>query len=300
MSDDIKERLRDKTMQIVSLNQKMETLQAQLSGSQKRANQLVAQVAELETAVSNKDSQIQVLESQLTRTKSALDTVGKEMQGIKAEQTQLLAKKQPGSENLTLKENLIIAEMTIERLKTDLKSFSQAATSVLNQDEGAIEKLKQITLELGDPRYRILNIVLNRKNVRLDEVASMLVLDMTQTLELVEVLQAEGEIELHDGTNIIPSAKYREVKVPKGEWSLLEPYQVFDELEKFLTKTDDSKSIINALEVAVDVLEQKLARGGALIFQMRKTADSWKRQPGNREELQYTIRDWRIRSQALI
>jgi chromosome segregation ATPase len=300
MSDDINERLREKTMQIVSLNQKLESMQAQLSGSQKRANQLVTQVAELEAVLSDRDSQIQMLESQLTRTKSALDTVGKEMQGIKTEQTQLLAKKQPGTENLSLKESLTFAEMTIERLREDLKIFSQAATSVLNQEEGAVGKLKQVLLELGDPKYRILNMVLSRKNVRLDEVASKLVLDMAQTLKHIEALQAEGEVELRNGTNILPAAKYRELLVPKEEWLLLAPSQVFDRLEEFLTKTDDNKSIINALETAVDVLEQKLARGGALIFQIRKTADSWRRQPGNMEELQYTIRNWKARALALV
>jgi chromosome segregation ATPase len=300
MSDDINERLREKTIQIVSLNQKMEALQAQLSGSQKRANQLVSQVSELEAILSDRDSQIQMLESQLTKTKSALDTVGKEMQGIKAEQTQLLTKKQPGTENLSLKENLTFAEMTIERLREDLRIFSQAATSVLNQEEGALDKLKQVLLEIGDPKYRILNMVLSRKNVRLDEVASKLVLDMTQALKYVEALQAEGEVELRDGTNILPAAKYRELRVPTDEWLLLNPSQIFDELEGFVNKTDDTKSVTIALETAADVLEQKIARGGALIFQMRKTADSWKRQAGNIEELRYTIRDWKMRSQALV
>ena len=51
MSDDINERLRDKTMQIVSLNQQLETLQAQLGGSQKRAHQLGDQVKQLQALV---------------------------------------------------------------------------------------------------------------------------------------------------------------------------------------------------------------------------------------------------------
>jgi chromosome segregation ATPase len=300
MSDDINERLREKTIQIVSLNQKLDALQAQVTGSQKRANQLGSQVAVLEAAVSERDSQIKTLEAQLAKTKGVLDTVGKEMQGIKAEQTQLLVKKQPGTENLSLKENLTFAEMTIERLREDLKIFSQTATSVLNHEEGALEKLKQVLLELGDPKYRILNMVLNRKTVRLDEIASTMVLDMTQALKYVEALQAEGEVEIKDGNNVLLASKYREVKVPREEWMQLDPTAVFEKLEEFVTKTDDNKSIILALETAVDVLEQKLARGGALIFQMRKTADSWKRQPSSTEDLQYTIRDWKARAQLLV
>ncbi len=300
MSDDVNERLREKTIQIVSLNQKLEALQAQLSGSQKRANQLGSKLTELEATLSERDSHIQRLESQLSVTKGALDSVGKEIQGIKAEQTQLLAKKKPGTENLSLKENLTFAEMTIERLREDLKIFSQTAISVLNQEEGALDKLKQVLLELGDPKYRILNLVLNRKSVRLEEIASNLVIDMSQALKYVETLQAEGEVEVREGNNVLPAAKYREVRVPREEWMQLDPPKVFEKLEEFIGRTDDNNSIVLAIETAVDVLEQKLARGGALIFQMRKTADSWRKQTGNTEELQYTVRDWKARAQALV
>jgi hypothetical protein len=298
MSDDINERIREKTVQIVALNQKLDTLQAQLAGSQKRANKLGSRLTELETILSERDSQIQILESQLAKTKGALDTVGKEMQGIKAEQTQLLSKKQPGTENLSLKE--AFAEMTIERLREDLKIFSQTATLVLNQEEGALEKLKQVLLEFGDPKYRTLNMVLNRKSIRLEEIASSLVLDMSQALKYVEALQSEGEVEIRDGNMVLPASKYREVKVPKDEWLQLDPAAVFERLEEFVGKTDDRKSIVIALETAIDVLEQKLARGGALIFQMRKTADNWKKAMGSIEELQYTVRDWKARAQALV
>ncbi len=300
MSDDVNERLREKTIQIVSLNQKLEAIQAQLSGSQKRANQLGNKVTELEASLSERDSQIQLLESQLSVTKGALDTVGKEMQGIKAEQTQLLVKKQPGAENRSLKENLTFAEMTMERLREDLKIFSQTALSVLNQEEGALDELREVLLELGDPKYRILNLVLNRKSVRLEEIASTLVLDMTQALKYVESLHTEGDIELRDGNNILPASKYRELKVPREEWMRLDPTLVFEKLEEFVTRTDDNNSIVLAIETAVDALEQKLARGGALIFQMRKTADSWRKQTGNTEELRYTVRDWKARALAPI
>ncbi len=57
MSDDINERLKDKTMQIVSLNQKLEALQAQLGGSLRRANQLGDHVTQLETTIIQKDSE---------------------------------------------------------------------------------------------------------------------------------------------------------------------------------------------------------------------------------------------------
>ncbi|MGY5858067.1 MAG: hypothetical protein RTU63_01760 [Candidatus Thorarchaeota archaeon] len=299
MSDDVNERLREKTMQIVSLNQKMEALQAQLSGSQRRANELGTKMAELETSLTQKDSEIQMLQSQLSNTKGALDTVGREMQGIKAEQTQLLAKKRPEAVGASVKDELTLAEMTIGRLREDLKQFSHASTAVLNKEEGALEKLKEVLLEVGDPKYRILNMVLAKKSIRMEEIASSLVIDMTEALKHVDALQAAGEIQLRDGNTVLPAQKYLELKVPKDAWMSMDPANIFQELEDFVAKTDDTSSIVDGIETAVEIIEQKLARSGALIFQMRKTAGSWKRQPGNVEELQYTIKDWKGRAQAL-
>jgi len=299
MSDDVNERLREKTMQIVSLNQKMEALQAQLSGSQRRANELGAKMVDLEGALTQKDSEIQMLQTQLSTTKGALDTVGREMQGIKAEQTQLLAKKKPESVGASLKDELTIAEMTIGRLREDLKQFSHASTAVLNQEEGALDSLKEVLLEVGDPKYRILNMVLAKKSIRMEEIASSLVIDMTEALSHVDALQAAGEVQIRDGNTVLPAQKYLELKVPKDAWLSMEPADIFQELEEFVGKTDDTSSIVDALETAVGIIEQKLARGGALIFQMRRTADAWKKQAGNVEELQYTVKDWKGRAQSL-
>ena len=299
MSEDVNERLREKTVQIMSLNQKMETLQAQLSGSQKRANQLGVQVNDLESKISEKDQEIQMLKDQLSRTKGALESVGKEMQGIKAEQTQLLTKKKPSSDDTSLKDELALAEMTVARLREDLRQFSQAATSVLNQEEGSVENLKKILLEIGDPKYRILNMVLNRKSIRVEEIASILVIDMGETLKHIDALQTAGEIQLRDGHTVLPAQKYLELKVPREEWMQLNPVTILEKLEEFVGKTDDSLSIVNAIDASVEILEQKLARGGALFFQMRRTAESWKKQAGDIEELQYTIKDWKLRAEAL-
>jgi chromosome segregation ATPase len=299
MSEEVNERLREKTMQIVSLNQKMEALQAQLSGSQRRANELGIKVTELQSSLTQKDSEIQMLQTQLSTTKGALDTVGKEMQGIKAEQTQLLAKKKPESVGASLKDELTLAEMTIGRLREDLKQFSHAATAVLNQEDGALDKLKEVLLEVGDPKYRILNMVLSKKSIRMEEIASSLVIDMTSALKHVDALQAAGEVQIRDGNTVLPAQKYLELKVPKDVWASMEPTEIFQELEEFVGKTDDKASIVDAMETAVEILEQKLARSGALIFQMRRTSEAWKRSAGSVEELQYTIKDWKGRAQAL-
>ncbi len=299
MSDDVNVRLRDKTMQIVSLNQKMEALQAQLSGSQKRANQIGTQMTELESILIQKDSEIEMLQTQLSRTKGALDSVGKEMQGIKAEQIQILSKKKPEAVGASVKDELTLAEITIERLKEDLKQFSHAATAVLNQEDGSLEGIRKVLLEVGDPKYRILNMVLNKKSIRIEEIAASLVIDMTEALKHVDALQAAGEVQIRDGNTVLPAQKYLELKVPKDQWLSMEASDIFQELEEFVGKTDDKSSVVNALEIAVEIIEQKLARGGSLIFQMRKTADAWKKDAGNIEDLKYSIKDWKSRAQAL-
>ncbi len=298
MSDDINERLKDKTMQILSLNQKLEALQAQLGGSQRRANQLGDQVTQLETSLVQKDSEIQKLTADLSRTVGALETVGKEVQGMKAEQTQQLLKKKP-VDGTSTKDELALAEQRVKKVQEDLKRFSQAATSVLNNDEGADEMLRQVLLEVGDPKYRILNMVLNKKSVRIEEIASLLVIDVTAALQIVDSLQVTGDIEIKDGSTVIPAKKYRKLQVPKEQWGAMEPDAVFAGLEEFIGKTDDTSSIVNALETAVEILEQKLSRGGTLVFQMRRTADSWRKQEGNLEELRYSIKDWRARAQSM-
>ena len=112
-------------------------------------------------------------------------------------------------------------------------------------------------------------------------------------------MQVAGEVQIKDGHTIIPAQKYLELRVPREEWIKMNPIEIFNELEVFVGKTDDTTSILNAIESAVEILEQKLARGGALFFQMRRTAESWKKQAGNIEELQYTIKDWKARAQAL-
>ncbi|MHA3964371.1 MAG: hypothetical protein AM325_012630, partial [Candidatus Thorarchaeota archaeon SMTZ1-45] len=109
-----------------------------------------------------------------------------------------------------------------------------------------------------------------------------------------------GEVEVKDGSIVLPAKKYREIQVPREEWFAMEPDAIFESLEEFLIKTDDQESIVNALETAVEILEQKLARGGALVFQMRRTADSWKKQIGSVEELRYMIRDWRGRANSMV
>ncbi|MHA1768869.1 MAG: hypothetical protein ACTSV3_03355 [Candidatus Thorarchaeota archaeon] len=298
MSDDVNDRLRDKTMQIVSLNQRVEALQAQLSGSQRRCAQFTERISELETALEEKNNEIQLLTSELSRAKGALDSMGREMQEIRAQQSQQMGKRQSEPDE-SVKGELELAQMTIERLREDLKKFSAAANSVVNGEEGSVESLRQILLEIGDPKFRILNLVLSQKTARVDEIASTFLMDVSRVNQIVDALQAAGEVEIQDGSTIIPARKYRETAVPKEEWAKLEPLDVFARLEEFVGKTDDNTTLANAIETVVEILEQKLARSGALMFQMRKTADAWRKQSQNVEELHYTVREWRARAQAL-
>ena len=296
---DLNEKLRDRAIQVAQLNQKIQTLEAQLSGSYGRANELKTRVTHLETDVAEKNNEIMMLQGEVRKYKDALDSVGHEIQSMKAEQSQVLSNKRPGVDEYSLKQQLVESERMIVSLREDLKRLSAAASGVINEETNALSKLKEIIMEIGDPRYRILNMVLERRKLRLDEVAAILVTDTTQALQICESLQNEGEIEIKDGSSIIPAKKYREIKAPVEEWQSATPSQIFDSLEDIIGRTEGGESVGRALESAAEILEQKMSRGGALMFEIRKTATNWTRQEGDREELKYKIREWKSRAENM-
>ncbi len=293
---DLNEKLRDKTMQIAQLNQKMQSLEAQLSGSYGRANELKTRVASLESDVVSRDSEIQMLRGEIQKYKGALDSVGREVQTMKAEQTQVLSRKQPGGDEYSLKQQLVDSERLIEALQRDLRTLSAAASAVINNEPDATEKLREIVMEIGDPKYRILSLVLQRRHVRLDEIAAILVTDMSEAITLCESLQNEGELEIREGTTVIPAKKYRVIEAPVEEWKVSQPSQIFDSLESIVERTEGGESVARALESAAEILEQKLSRGGSLMFEMRRTSSIWNKQEGDKEELKYKIREWKSRT----
>ncbi len=296
---DSNERIRDQMMTIHSLNQKIDVLQAQLGGAQKRAHQLEEQIAQLEQVITQKDAEIQALNSDVQRYSGALDSMGHEVQGLRAEQTQQHAMAVPVQDDQKLGEQLAAAQQVIQKQKKNLMSFSQVATAVLNSEDNALEELQRVLLEAGDQRFRVLNLVLTKRSVRIEEIASILVVDVSKAMEIADTLQAAGEVEIRDGSTIIPSRKYREVKVSVEEWKNLDPLAIFDSLEGIIGRTEDCESIVSAIEAAVDILEQKMTRGGTLVFEMRRTANSWKKKEGDVQELQYKIREWKARAQSL-
>ena len=296
---DSNERIRDQMMTIHSLNQKIDVLQAQLGGAQKRAHQLEEQIAQLEQVITQKDAEIQALNSDVQRYSGALDSMGHEIQGLRAEQTQQHAMAVPVQDDQKLGEQLAAAQQVIQKQKKNLMSFSQVATAVLNSEDNALEELQRVLLEAGDQRFRVLNLVLTKRSVRIEEIASILVVDVSKAMEIADTLQAAGEVEIRDGSTIIPSRKYREVKVSVEEWKNLDPLAIFDSLEGIIGRTEDCESIVSAIEAAVDILEQKMTRGGTLVFEMRRTANSWKKRAGDVQELQYKIREWKARAQSL-
>jgi hypothetical protein len=299
MSDDVHERLKEKTLQIAQLQHQLQVLQAQLEGTQRRAGNTSTKIVALESLIAEKDSENHMLRAELGRTQGALDTMGKEIQGMRAEQTQKLAKARPSGDDYSLKQQLSDAVRKNELLKEDIKSLSEAASAVLKDEPGAREHLRDAIMLVGDPRFKILNTVLERRSVRVEELASSLLIDMTDALALLDELQAAGEIEIRDGSTAIPGEKYRIAKIPVEEWKTWDPVDIFDSLEDIVGRTEGHESISKAIAAAVDILEQKIARGGALVFQMRKTADLWKKGEGNVEELQYTIREWKGRALSL-
>ena len=296
---DPNDRIRDQMMTIHSLNQKIDVLQAQLGGAQKRAHQFEEQIAQLEQMIAQKDAKIQSLNSDVQRYSGALDSMGHEIQGLRAEQTQQHAMSVPLRDDQKHGEQLAAAQQTIQKQKGDLMALSRVATAVLNSEDNALEDLQRVLLEAGDQRFRVLNLVLTKRSVRVEEIASILVVDVSNAMEIADALQAAGEVEIRDGNTIIPAKKYREVKVPVEEWKNLDPLAIFDSLEGIIGKTEEGEGIVSAIEAAVDVLEQKMSRGGTLVFEMRRTAGSWKKKEGNVQELQYKIREWKARAQSL-
>jgi hypothetical protein len=62
-------------------------------------------------------------------------------------------------------------------------------------------------------------MVLDKKSVRIEEIASSLFIDVAAALQIVDSLQVNGEIEIKDGSTVIPAKKYRELQVPKNQWN---------------------------------------------------------------------------------
>jgi len=296
---DPNERIRDQMMTIHSLNQKIDVLQAQLGGAQKRAHQLEEQLAQLEQVITQKDVEIQALGSDVQRYSGALDSMGREVQGLRAEQRHQHKMAVPVRDDQGLSEQFATAQQVIRKQKENLMALSRVATAVLNSEDNALEDLQNVLLEAGDRKFRVLNLVLTKRSVRIEEIASILVLDVSKATEIADALQAAGEVEIRDGNTIIPAKKYREVKMPVEEWKNLDPLAIFDSLEGIIGKTEGGEGVVSAIETAVDVLEQKMSRGGTLVFEMRRTANSWKKVEGNVQELQYKIREWRARAQSL-
>jgi len=291
-------KLREKAMQIAQLNQRLESLQAQLGGAQRRASQLTEQMQVLETENTHKDSEIQALQSELSKAKGAIDALGQEVHGFRSKQTEELSKHKVTQEN-PLKEELKKADLKVLRLKDDIKKLSEAATEVLLEREGALENLGEVVKAVGDVQHRVFNLVMERRTLKIDEIASLLLIDTSEVLDVVDSLQALSEVEMKDSNTVIPAKKYREVAIPLDSWKSMRPAEIYDSLEEIVEKAEGKETIVEALENAVDILEQKLTRGGALIFQMRRTAGDWKKQEGKVEELRYTIRDWRSRAITL-
>ncbi|TFF92302.1 hypothetical protein EU545_01410 [Candidatus Thorarchaeota archaeon] len=296
---DSNDRLREKTLQIASLNQKIEVLQAQLSGSQKRAYQLGQQVEELEETIARKDDEIRILQSELNRTKGALESMGQQMREVRTEQTESLAKRKPAERNYSVEDSLQATKRKVDVLREDLQKLSSAAMAVLNDEEGARAQLREVVMEVGDPKYKVLNLVLEKKRLSIEEIAAVIVADMSETLEIIDELQKTDEVEVQDGQMVIPSKKYRVAQIPVEKWETADPVQIFDELEEIIGKTEGHENIAEAVERAVDFLEQKLARGGALVFEMRRTANKWKAGPADAKGLQYKIKEWKSRALAL-
>ncbi len=284
-------------MQVVALTQKVDSLQAQLTGAQKRASQLTAEIQSLQQTLAERDAEIKRLKTELEKANACVTALGKELRELRLSQVQPTTKTQHHEAiDSSLRTELETAKKTIQSEQQKVKMLSEAALQVINNQEGALEQLRSILMEVGDPKYRVLGLVLKRRRLKVDEIASTIVADVAATKAILEELQSAGEVEIQDGNTVILGKKYREVELPIERWKSATPVQVLDDLERLVTQTeDDNETVARLIETAVDILEQKIPRGGALVFQMRKTAGRWKTKREDIEELRYTIRDWKSR-----
>lgn len=300
MSDDINTRLREKTMQIAALNQRLETMQAQLSGSVRRASQLNQQLQTLEQSVKEKDSEIQQLKTELQKAQGALRAMGQEVRDMRSDQPTTGAPVVSGlPQSGETQHQLDLAQAQVRQLKEDLAKLSAASMDAITGKEQAIEGLRKALLAHGDTRYRILGIVLQKRKVTIEDLAAMLATSVAEIKSIIDKLQVEDEVELGPNNVVIPAKKYREAQIPIEQWQRASPDTIFDDLDQIVERTEGHENIAKALETAVDILEQKLARGGALIFEMRRTANAWNSKPGDIQDLQYKIRQWKSRAQAM-
>jgi hypothetical protein len=256
------------------------------------------QISELQNILAEKNAEIEVLKQTAERYESALDRMGKDVHELQAEKMAAMAKKEPAHEDSIAEQKLRNAQQTINILIDNLKTLSRACIAVLNDEPDALELLQDALEQAGDPTYRVLQMVLKQRTIRIDEIASILVVDVSDANEIVDGLQAAGEVEFKDG-KVIPAKKYREVSVPLQEWEESEPEYIFDSLESIVARAESGENIAIALETAVDILEQKLSKGGALVYEMRRTAGTWKRQEGDSKDLIYKIKEWKTRAISL-
>ncbi|TFG14792.1 hypothetical protein EU537_02300 [Candidatus Thorarchaeota archaeon] len=290
---------RNRAMQVAALNQKIESLQAQLGGAQRRANEAGNRVAELERLIGDKDSEIQMLQNELSRTKETLESIGKEMRAMKVEKNQTVPQNESRSTSHISQDEFDFYKAKTSALRKDLRKLSQAATGVIQNQENAMKQLEEILEEVGDPKYRVLNYVLKTRSVKKTDLSSMFLLESAEVNEILDELGTEGEIEMEDSNTVIPGEKYRKANIPLEEWRASQPEYIFNSLEEVVMKLHGPEAISDALGKAVDILEQKLARGGAIIFQMRRAANDWEKGGKNAEDLQYQIREWKSRALSL-
>ena len=93
-------------MTIAQLNQKVDVLQAQLSGSQRRASEMNTQISELQNILAERNAEIESLKQNAERYESALDRMGKDVHELQAEKMAAMAKKEPAHGDPIAEQNL--------------------------------------------------------------------------------------------------------------------------------------------------------------------------------------------------
>ncbi len=299
---DIEQRLREKTQTILRLNQQIEQLSGQISGLTRRIQQKDEEIEHLKSLIAERDQKISKLENDILGYEEVIRRLNQRVE--EATSVTETSTSEPASATtarpLVTKEEIDELKNQIKTLSDKLTTITKIATKlVLEPDEGKNELIEYLLKE-GDPKYRVLLAVTRSESEKISNLDKLTNIPPLEVQVYVKELVNENELEQIDPNTVMIGAKLREVSVPEEKWRQLSIDDLFEEFVKYAKRVKNKDLISSAIETLVAILEDHLSRPGVLIFQMRRTADTWRRSGGDLQELEYTARDWKARAKSLM
>lgn len=289
---DMDKHLKSQRMASLANDQRVDSLQAQLEGAQKRARELKERVIELEGIIKSKDDEIQIFRSEINKQRCALEQASKELKEIKGEKMPSYIIEKRNEPDIYKHEK---TEQLLHDTREKLKRLSKVVTESINSDTVSVNMIRDAVIEHGDLQYRVLNIIIEKKSVKLDEIASITTTDNREIYEIIDNLSNLGEVEIRDSNTVVIAEKYHKSVINTDNWKDMKISDIFDSLQELIRMSESNKEIANAIEKVVDIVEQTASGAGALVFEMRKTSGIWKNKFGDVEDLIYKIKEWKSR-----